>query len=275
MSCLLITLFFLTLYFIQFFYKKMDNKLLSISPIEAIVRKPSYRLSIAIDIYLISDYNRILETNLRANLLGSTTIVFSIISALSINMYTNNVKGIKDNYLNLAKIIKNDSIAFYKKNKDSDSIQILKLLIPILSLIELPLDEWFELEKVNSAFDSETISTSIVRPDISDKEIIMTELIPIEEKIAELSLLYIKSVISNVYTKLLSGNFLLIEFSIVMISLNYILPKNNIINIFIFNCSVAIISYAIMEIIIIISFFKQEANEELVGKQIREHLFDE
>lgn len=203
----------------------------------------------------------ILRTNV-AIALQSTTLLFSIISALSMALYSNYIKGLKKNYLDKISIIRNLLYEFFDKHfssKDKDIQEIIeKQIIPLMNLGNR---DWLDFDNVKDMGDD--IEKSLDRLHKRKKWFLPRNLLQLEDEINELGILYIRRVVAQIYIDKIRITFTLIIAGMLVIASSYLLPDNLYLNAILVAISITIIITAIIETLSLLSYVAQEAKEEL------------
>ena len=196
--------------------------------------------------------------------LNAVIIVFTVISAVTLSLYNNMINGVRDQYFERVRDIRKSCNRLMEKYLYSDDDHINTVLHNNLEpLVTMRIEDWGRFEELPDLGDwnfdkSEDFSLEFTH-------FAVVELHSIENDLNELAILYIKSGITMVYSKLVSGAFSLIIAGILSVVLGYILPDSQVMNIFATNFAFSIIVFGLLEIIYLKYFLTWASGNEVVG----------
>jgi len=78
----------------------------------------------------------------------------------------------------------------------------------------------------------------------------------------QLSLLFIRRVLAKLHVNTTSGVYYLLCFAVVVIAVGKVLPSTPAIDLAVLNSAVAVVTYAVLELLFVLSFTLQEVREE-------------
>ncbi|HUO77487.1 MAG TPA: hypothetical protein VMU21_07905, partial [Thermodesulfovibrionales bacterium] len=87
-------------------------------------------------------------------------------------------------------------------------------------------------------------------------------LLPLEQEMNQLSLLFIRRVLAKLHVNTTSGVYYLLCFAVVVIAVGKVLPSTPAIDLAVLNSAVAVVTYAVLELLFVLSFTLQEVREE-------------
>jgi hypothetical protein len=133
-------------------------------------------------------------------------------------------------------------------------------------LAEKTLCEWSKIENIQNW--GKGIEEQLMKllkmgnrpPDLY--KLIYRYLLPLEDEISQLGLLYIKRVSASLHAKTATGVYYLLCFAVVVIALGKVLPSTPTLNLAVLNSAAAVVTYAILELLFVLSFTLQEVREE-------------
>ena len=210
----------------------------------------------------ISPYRKgILDT------LVATSLIFAITASLILAIINNYVKGLRDQFMEQTRRVRrlawecNDYFSITDKHEFQDVFKN-----HVSPLLEKSLREWAQIENIQNWGKGieEQLNKLLKIEKVSSKlyELIYKYLLPIEDEINELGLLYIKRISSELHAKIATGVFYLITFAVVAITLGRVLPSTYTVDLAILNVSTAVITYSVLELLFVLSFVLQQIKEE-------------
>ncbi|MBI5435509.1 MAG: hypothetical protein HY937_00060 [Nitrosomonadales bacterium] len=201
-------------------------------------------------------------------LLGAT-LLFAICSAISIAMFTNYVRGLNQAYEDKVSDVRDLLEAFFDDHKDSDNPDI-KIIIStyIIPLLSLNMDDWHAFDPAREILPQ--IDEPATRLHKSNPAFVPRYLLRIEDTINQVGILYVRRVLSQLHTDNVSGTFILVAFGIAVLALSNFLPQTSTGNIIVVWLSLSVVVFAIVELLLILSYLRQEAREELPKDDVDE-----
>lgn len=201
----------------------------------------------------------------------SITVIFAITSAFSLALHFNYVRGLRFQFLNQLRSVRKKIWDFYEETQQYTDPKIQDLIHKhIVPLLQFSKTDWFEFNEVKSWSKGIDKSVDDIKSGNEKNIILFKHLLPLEEEVNELGLLFIRSIVSPVLIKLTTGVFSLIAIAISIIFFGKILPYGTIQNIILANSAIIACCYAVLELLHILSYLKQEAKEELFHDQREE-----
>ncbi len=238
------------------------------------VRKPFFRITLTAGLaflasaWLAINYNEEIRDN-ALEALRSITFAFSVCVAASLVVFSNYVRGAKDAYFKRVSTIR-DTLEKMVDSYKGTEIEEIKELVSTFALPLLRLDrqQWSDIYVVTSTYDN--INLAGEKAHSKDPLLLPRFLIRIEDDINDLGELFIRRVASEVHFKNIEGTFLLVPIAFACIALNFILPRNEPFDLLLIALVVVLIVSTVFELLLIVSYLKQEAHEEGT-KEILEH----
>lgn len=233
------------------------------------LRKTWFRLLIVVLILVL--INVIFVTtlnlsNLRTNSvrgLQAVATIFAIVSTISLMLFSNYVHDMRKKYLEQARKAKSMLYDFYDKFSSSDDPAISAIVNRhIKPTLEKSLEEWLIIDNVKSWAGGIQMYSKVLRE--KHNNILIRYLLPIEDEMCELGILYVRNICTTVYTKTITGSFYLIVVGMCVLGLSHILPNNVVYDFFVFNIAVSIIVFSIMELLLLLYWLNQSGRAELV-----------
>ena len=197
--------------------------------------------------------------------LQGATILFAISAALSIALFSNYVKGIRERYLDRVSNIRDLLEKFFDEHRSTGDPDIQDLLDDfVLPLLSLGTNAWVTFDPIRNI--SEKIVDPATRIHARDDTFLPRYLLRIEDEIDELGVLYIRGIITGLHLKTISGAILLIASGIISLGFSYLIPNGPINDLLVINISITIITFAVLELLLILSYLQQEGREEQPGR---------
>ncbi len=190
------------------------------------------------------------------------TVLFAICAAISIAMFTNYVRGLSQAYEDKVGNVRDLLEKFFDAHKDSGNADIQTIVRSyVIPLLRLNMGDWHAFEPVKE------ITPRIVEPASrlhkSDPSFLPRYLLRIEDTINQVGLLFVRRIVSQLHVDNVTGTFILVAFGIVVIALSNLLPQTPTGNLIVVWLSMSIVVLAVLELVLILSYLRQEAREEL------------
>lgn len=194
--------------------------------------------------------------------LQSVTLLYAVTSALSISLYSNYVKGLRETYLKQVSSVRDLVENFFDKYATSSNPDLQEIIGNfIYPLLQLGHDEWLSFEAVKEARGD--IDEAALRLQKTQPWILWRHLLRIEDELSELGLIFVKRVVTQVNIDLIRGTFILIVVAMTAISLAYVLPTHALVDAVVVALNSALITWAAIQTILLLSFYEQEALHEI------------
>lgn len=195
--------------------------------------------------------------------LQSVTLVYAVLSALSIALYSNYIKGIRENYIKQTLTIRDLLEKFFDEYATSEDDDIQEIIAKVVyPLLQYDNDEWLDYDSIKAI--RVNINTPAERLITRKMSWLLTRhLVRLENGLNELGLMFIRRIITKVNIDLIRGTFTLIVLAVISIALAHLLPNYKIINAVIVVFNSVMITWACIQILLILSFFEQEAINEI------------
>lgn len=204
--------------------------------------------------------------------LQSVALLYAVLSALSIALYSNYVKGLRDSYIKQIASIRDLLEEFFDKysaSKDADVQEIIGT--HIYPLLQLGHDDWLAFDGVSAMRGN--VDEAATRLANRESWILTRYLVRIEDELNELGLMFIRRLVTQVHLDLIRGTFLLIVVAMVTIALAHVLPDHQTTNAIVVALSSALVVWACIQTLLLLSFYEQEAADE-VGPLEKEEALD-
>lgn len=190
-----------------------------------------------------------------------STLLFAICAALSIALFSNYVKGIREAYLKRVADVRDRLENFFDEHGKSNDPDVQKILMDcIVPLLNLTTRQWMVFDPINEIMDK--ITEPATKLHTREKTFIPRHLLRIEDEINEIGLLYIRRVISGIHLKTISGTFILVAVGMLTLGFSYLIPAGRMSDLVIVNISTTIVVLAVLELLLILSYLQQEGREE-------------
>lgn len=209
---------------------------------------------------LISPPETLRQDALKA--LQSATFLFAICAAISLALYTNYVKGLRESYLKRLLDVRSALENFYDEHRNTQDADVQSLLNTyIIPLLFLNTHQWMTYDPY-----VREILPKVVAPAAAihgkDPVFVARYLLRIEDETNELGLLYLRRVITRLHLETINGAFVLVAVGIGALGFTYLLPSGFVGDFLIVNIASAIVTFAIIELLILLSYLQQEGREE-------------
>ena len=189
-------------------------------------------------------------------------------------MFTNYVRGLSLAYEDKVSDVRDLLEDFLDDHIDSDDpdLQIF-ISLYVVPLLSLDMQSWHSYEPVREIIHQRELDESAFRLNKNYPTFLPRYLLCLEDMINQVAVLYIRRVVSQLHTENVSGTFLLVAFGIAVLALSNFLPQTSTWNIIVVWLSLSVVVLAIVELLLILSYLKQEASEELPGddEDVNEH----
>lgn len=237
------------------------------------IRRQSFRLLLAfiavigLDL-LVSSADDI--SNYRRSFLDAliaTSLIFAITAGLILAIINNYVKGLREQFIEQARRVRQLAWDCYDNFVGIDNQEFQSFFSAHVSpLAEKSLREWSKIENIqNWGKGIEEQLMKLLKMDNPPPDLykfIYRYLLPLEDEISQLGLLYIKRVSASLHAKNATGVYYLLCFAVVVIALDKVLPSTPTFNLIVLNGAAAVVTYAILELLFVLSFVLQEVREE-------------
>src|SRR5664280_2219549 len=239
------------------------------------IRLPSLRLfitviiMIGVDLIVLSSHVTLDYRQSSLEALIATSIIFAITAGLILAIINNFVKGLRDQFIEQARRVRQLAWECYDNFVKVDNQEFRTFFSKhILPLAEKGLREWSEMENIqNWGKDIEKGLIKLIKMDNHAPgiyEFLYRYLLPLEDELNILGLLYIKRVLVLRHATTATGVYYLLCFAVVVITLGKVLPATPTFNLLVLNGAIAVITYAILELLFVLSFTLQEVREEYI-----------
>lgn len=238
------------------------------------IRRRSFRLLlvfitvIGVDLLVLSSSNDI--TNYRRSFLDAliaTSLIFAITAGLILAIINNYVKGLREQFIEQARRVRQLAWDCYDNFVGIDNKEFQTFFSAhIRPLAEKSLREWSKIENLQNwgkGIEDQLMKLlKMDNPPPSLYRFIYRYLLQLEDEMNQLGLLYVKRVSASLHAKNATGVYYLLCFAVAVIALDKVLPTTATLNLAVLNCSAALITYAILELLFVLSFVLQEVREE-------------
>lgn len=197
-----------------------------------------------------------------AKVLQSATLLFTVCSAISLAVFNNYVKGLKDAALKRITDVRGIIEKLYDEFHDAEDEDLQEIVnCYLLPLLSLPTPQWLDFEPLKPIL--ERIVEPLTRLHERNPTIAPRYFLRLEDEINELGILYIRRIVSDLHTRTIVGAFQFVCVGIISICIVAILPISFTLNFIAIATATAITALAILELLLLLSYIKQEAREEL------------
>ena len=234
---------------------------------EVLLRRSWFRITLVFIALLAvtAAYPHVDENRLRENVtdaLRSTTLLFAVCTALSLSMLNNYIKGLKDSAISRISEIRKMLESYYDEFNESEDENLQEIVHEyILPLLYFSTSEWLAHDPIRPVLGR--IVDPLTRLVQTDPEIAPRYFLRLEDEINELGINYVKRVISGLHAKTIVGSFVLISVGIVSILLVALMPPSFTFNFVAVLAATAVMMFAVLELLLLVSYLRQEAREEL------------
>jgi hypothetical protein len=197
-----------------------------------------------------------------ARALQASTLLFAVCTALSLAVLNNYVKGLKDAALKRISDARTILEKLYDEFYESDDPDIQEIVNHyLLPLLSFSTPQWLAFDPLKPAL--ERIVEPLTRLHERNPAIAPRYFLRLEDEINELGILYIRRVISGLHAQTIEGSFLLVCVGIVGIFIAAVLPPSFALNFVAVSSATAIAVLAVLELLLLVSYVRQEAREEI------------
>lgn len=241
--------------------------------IKPFIRRIWFRLLITviamvgIDLLVLSSNNIYSYRRAFLDALVATSLIFAITASLILAIINNYVKGLREQFVEQARRVRRLVWDCYDKFADSGDPAFQDFLRNhIHPLLEKSLRDWSQIENIQIwGKGIEEQLMKLLKTDNPPPRLyafIYQYLQPLEDEVNELGLLYIRRAASVLHSKTATGVYYLLSFAVIVITFGRVMPSAPRIDIAVLNGSVAVITYAVLELLFVLSFVLQEVREE-------------
>lgn len=243
-----------------------------------LIRRISFRLSlvalamISIDIIMLSANSIYINRTAFVDALIATSLIFAITAGLILAIINNYVKGVREQFIEQARRVRHLAWDCYENYAAIDQPDFQDLFSSnILPLAKTSLSEWSNIENIQNW--GKNVDEQLVRclklenhpPRFNT--FLYRYLLPLEDEINLLGRLYIRRAATELHARTATGVFYLLAFAVAIIAIGKIMPSATIIDWVIVNCAIAVITYSVLELILVLSYLLQEVREESVREE--------
>lgn len=208
-----------------------------------------------------------------AKALQASTLLFAVCTALSLAILNSYVKGLKEAALkrisDTRDLIEKLYDEFHESEDPDLKIIVCDYLLPLLSFST---NEWLSFDPINDA--RKGMEEPLTRIHERNDVIVPRYFLRLEDEINELGILYVRRVISGLHSDTIKGSLLLVCVGIVALVFVMGAPAGLVTTSLAINVSLAIIAFAVLEILLLTSFIMQESEEELPDYSSDDEEFD-
>lgn len=222
---------------------------------------------IGVDLLVLSSHEILAYRHSFLDALIATSLIFAITAGLILAIINNYVKGLREQFIEQARRVRQLAWDCYDNFVEIDNQEFKTFFTAhVLPLAEKSLRDWSQIENIqNWGKGIEEQLIKLLKMDNRPPglyKFLYRYLLPLEDEISQLGLLYIKRVSASLHAKTATGVYYLLCFAVVMIALGKVLPSTPILNLAVLNGTAAVITYAILELLFVLSFTLQEVREE-------------
>lgn len=197
----------------------------------------------------------------------ATSVIFAITAGLILAIINNYVKGLREQFIEQARRVRQLAWDCYDYFVGIDNQEFQTLLSAhVRPLAEKSLREWSQIENIQNwgkGIEEQLMKLlKMDNPPPGRYKLIYRYLLPLEDEISQLGLLYIKRVSASLHAQTAAGVYYLLCFAVVVIALGKVLPSTPTLNLAVLNGAAAVVTYAILELLLVLSFTLQEVREE-------------
>ncbi|MEW6066787.1 MAG: hypothetical protein AB1610_00605 [Nitrospirota bacterium] len=240
-----------------------------------LIRRMSFRLSLAI-VAMISTDLLVLSTqdlfNYRRSFLDAViavSLIFAITTGIIMAIINNYVKGLREQFMEQARRVRTlawDCRDYFAGIDDKEFQTFFSQFIRPLA--EKSLREWSQIENIQNwekGIDEQLLKLmKMNNPPPGLYTLIYRYLLPLEDEISQLGLLYIRRAAATVHVNTATGSYYLLCFAVGVIAFGKIMPSTLTINLAALNGAAAVVTYAVLELLFVLSFLVQEVSEEYI-----------
>ncbi|CAD2223814.1 membrane hypothetical protein [Pseudoalteromonas sp. 3J6] len=214
-------------------------------------------------IYLLNN-EEILRSDILTALKNST-LIFTLCAVLSIALFTNYIKGLRDSYNNQVVAIRDMLGEFLDKYKHTEQIEIRQYKEQVIyPLLESNHAEWDDAIFINSKLDAlDLLQEQLVVINKQDPECFYRYILRLEDEFNKLGLLFVRRIATSLHLKTFKSVFTLIIIGLIVTGTAYLLPHTVLFDFITFNFSTLIFTFSVFELVILVGYLIQEAKEEM------------
>jgi hypothetical protein len=197
----------------------------------------------------------------------ATSLIFAIMASLIMVIINNYVKGLREQFIEQLRRVRRLAWDCHDNFSGSGNPE-LEVIIKshIWPLLKKSFRDWSQIENIQLwGKDIEEQLMKLLKTDNPPPRILVflyQYLLPLEDEINELGLLYIRRAGSVVHSRNASGVYYLLSFAIVVIAFGLVLPSAARVDLTVLNSAAAVIIYGVLELLFVLSFVLQEVREE-------------
>ena len=193
--------------------------------------------------------------------LQATALIFAVCTALALAVLNNYVKGLRESSLKRIDDIRSLIEKLYDEHKCSNDPDIREIADDyLLPLLGFTTDHWLLFDPIKPTL--EKIVEPGTRLHARDDSVLPRYFLRLEDEINQLGILYIRRVIAGLHLQTIRGVFILVCVGILTIVAAFALPSTPIANTVSINASFGVIAFSIIELLLLMSYIAQEAEEE-------------
>lgn len=197
----------------------------------------------------------------------ATSLIFAITAGLILAIINNYVKGLREQFMDQARRVRQIAWDCYDNFTEINNPEYQTVLSAyVLPLAEKSLREWSQIENIqnwsNGIEEQLTILLKKDNPPPGQYELINRYMLQLEDEMNELGLLYIKKIKASLHADTAMGVYYLLCFAVAVIVLGKVLPSTPSLDLVVLNGAAVVVSYAIIELLFVLSFTMQEMREE-------------
>jgi membrane protein implicated in regulation of membrane protease activity len=193
--------------------------------------------------------------------LQATALIFAVCTALALAVLNNYVKGLKESSLKRITDIRSLVEKLYDEHKNSSDPDIQEIIREyLLPLLSFTTNHWLAFDPIKPTL--EKIVEPGTRLHAKDGSVLPRYFLRLEDEINQLGILYIRRVIAGLHLRTIQGVFILVCVGIITIVAAFTLPSTPLANLVSINGSFAVIVFSVLELLLLMSYIAQEAEEE-------------
>jgi len=195
--------------------------------------------------------------------LPSTLFVFGIMGGLATYLISNHVRGVHAAASGTITRARNTIWSFRDKYREADdpAVEVI-LVMNLLDLASLREVDWLEPNNIRGwSRDLDEHLHQLADPR-ERVEVFSRYLMPIQEAIDELTVLWVRSVTGELHLKSISGTFLLVVISAAINVVVRVLPSGRLCDLFAIGLAALVVVMALLELLMIFGFVSLEASDE-------------
>jgi len=205
-------------------------------------------------------------SNLRAqatSALQAVTVLFAVTTALSITLYSNHVKGLRDRSLQQIRVIRDQLEMFFDEFSGSTDENIQTIIDEfVFPLMNLRTSDWLDYEKVREMRDGH-LEQALIGLHKRERTFLARHLLRIEDELNELGVMFIQRVCTTLHVGTIRGAFALTVVGMLSIAVAHLLPSGVTASEIVISIAAAVIVCAVMETLLLVSWFTQLGRDEI------------